>query len=264
MLGENCSIYIVHRNAHADRLENLNTVLEYYHSILPNLEIIVVEEDSKSNLKNMPPWVTYVFAYNPGIFNSAWGYNVAAKISKKPIGIAICNDTIIKYSTFIQAENEILTYHWGCYIPYSMVCHLDIFQTKAFRESFRLPDIKYVNRKIWEQLGGVVFFDKKVFFELGGYNEDFRGWAPEDAEFAVKNNKVGMMKRNKNIEHNLYHLFHYRFETVHGKNTKENMEGEILGNRIKGYSLEQMRKHIEVLKGRDIGNPLKFHNLKKN
>ena len=275
MTGNNTFICVMYRDGGAERYSNLQTILKYYHERLPDLEIILVEEDSESKLKDIPPWVNHVFVKNSGSFNQGWAVNTAAKISKRPIGASVCNDAIIKWYAFFRAEEEVLKNHYACYIPYHRFYDFNQQQTEDFKRNFvfrnneNVLEERYHNRPDALRAGGIIFFDREALLNIGGFNENFRGWGAEDDEYAFRCKSLGLFGQVENLDKkfynaswNLYHLYHST--TVDHKNgNNDSKVNRDLYSKILSYNPEQIKNLIKELKSNGIGDPKKYLKLEK-
>ncbi len=71
----------------------------------------------------------------------------------------------------------------------------------------------------WEIHGCNMAFWKKDAIAVNGYNEDFKGWGPEDKEFIVRLSNAGIQKRFIKMGALVFHLYH-----------PENLKGNLLNN----------------------------------
>jgi glycosyltransferase involved in cell wall biosynthesis len=60
----------------------------------------------------------------------------------------------------------------------------------------------------WEIHGCNMAFWKKDAITVNGYNEDFKGWGPEDKEFIVRLSNAGIKKRFIKMGALVFHLYH--------------------------------------------------------
>ena len=92
-------------------------------------------------------------------------------------------------------------------------------------------------------VGGVVFFNREIFWQCGGANENFKGLGYEDDEIfeRFKKLKTKMGRINKP----LFHLTHERKETAYDHNPFVKANGdEFL--RIQNMTREQLLNEIET------------------
>jgi len=67
-----------------------------------------------------------------------------------------------------------------------------------------------------ESWGGAIFMNRKKFLSVGGENEKFISWGPEDAERFNRFLKMGL--KVERLKGNIYHLEHYRGQDSTNRN----------------------------------------------
>ena len=55
--------------------------------------------------------------------------------------------------------------------------------------------------------GGLWFMNRQDYFDLGGYDETYRGWGGEDTDFLHRMREVGSVLRTDGV---ILHLWHER------------------------------------------------------
>jgi GT2 family glycosyltransferase len=218
--GDNVCIAIGHRNSTPDRLSNTKTVIDYYKSIAPNAEVMLIEQDATPALQEtLRKDVRYVHAYNKGSYNRSWAFNIAAKLTDRPVLFCMDNDVLLKSHTFYHAVNEkVGSGEFEIYKPYWWFLDLPLKRTHEFKNNgfkFQWADNTLHIRcpHIYWMMGGCVCVNRKKFLEIGGYNEKFRGWGGEDDEFSIRARALantGKVANGELYDFNLYHLFHNR------------------------------------------------------
>jgi hypothetical protein len=258
-------ICVFHRDIDADRFLNLQTVLQYYHTNFPDLEIFLVEEDRESVLGKqgiVPTWVNYIFAYNPGPFNQAWALNIAMKMSGRPIGASVCNDAIIRPETFNQAQEAIRQNHYTCYIPYFEFYNLNPNMSEAFRRTmqfnFRDSDLyKRYGPNPPEKAGGIIFFDRAALLNIGGFNENFRGYGAEDDFLSFTSKILGTYGSCLNPELNLYHLYHVA-RPNHCWGNEDYFKNFELYKELRTYDIDKLRAYLNKMRDSNQGDINKY------
>ncbi len=91
--------------------------------------------------------------------------------------------------------------------------------------------------------GGAIFMNRESFLSVGGENEKFISWGPEDAERYNRFLKLGL--KVVRLNGSIYHLDHYR-----GKNSGR-MNKHLAANRIEWHKIEVMesealRKYVSA------------------
>jgi hypothetical protein len=176
---------IPHRGA--DRvpllLATLQTILSQ-HGVA--LECIVVEQNTKSELAELPDGVRYIHLPHPtdpsGWYKS-WAFNVGVSAARADVVVCHDGDLLVP----CDYGREILKFLLNGDFE---VVHLQRFLFCLNRgDTERLMDSKSLQhssapervRQSWQ--GGTLAIKKESFFKIGGYDEDFVGWGGEDNEF---------------------------------------------------------------------------------
>lgn len=196
-----------------DRLSNLLFSIDYYKSIFPNAEMVVVEQDKQPVVNQyLRPDVRYMFLKNGSTFNKSWAYNCAAKVIDKPYLIFMDSDAILRSETISAALLNIRSENCSVYKPYVKFLDLTPPMTTLFKQDMRFS---------WREnalgsrcahnpwfIGGCVICKKKEFFQIGGFNEKFRGWGGEDDEFMGRARSLTHCGRIEGALNNIYHMYH--------------------------------------------------------
>lgn len=237
-----------------DRLDNLQIMIDYYSNILPESKFIFVEDDLEHN-KNFDSirWkkghTSYYFLKNTGTYHRTKALNYGFKQADTPIVVSMDTDCIAPVNCFLDCEKELLN---GCTAawPYNgYFIDIDYTLKKYFVETnlsynvllenlngnLELPicsvykgySIRCTNDKHLG-VGGIVMFNKQLFMDIGGYNENFIGWGAEDNE---------IVERLRILEHKSYrqidlksicfHLYHSNAQRA--ENPFYHHNGEVLG-----------------------------------
>jgi hypothetical protein len=93
-------------------------------------------------------------------------------------------------------------------------------------------------------VGGAVAYDKEAFFKVGGENERFVSYNPEDQERFWRFNLLGL--KVGRVNGCLYHLDHWRGENS-GIRTKDSREGHAYWDSIKNFNKTQLLAHLGLL-----------------
>lgn len=194
-----------------DRLLNLMFVIDYYKSILPNAQMVIVEQDKKPFINKMlRSDVEYLFLKNNSVFNKSWAYNCCAKTVSNPYLIFMDSDAILKSETIIKGVKK-LKNNFSIYKPYFKFLDLTKDLSFLFKNNMKFDWQDHHLKSRCEHdmwfIGGCVFARRKDFFEIGGFNEKFRGWGAEDDEFISRSRIMTNCGRTEDHD-NLYHMYH--------------------------------------------------------
>jgi len=187
---------------------NLQTLRRWYY------RIVVVEQDSVPRLKKSLELLCdhYIFAYNPGPYNRGWAFNIgAAQVQGKTSALCFLDADLLVPPDFLsRGLHEIKAGHLAV-SPYSEVVYLDpaavaqaIEDRLGLSECF-VNDCNYEGTVFTTSQGGAVWVEPDLYFEIGGHNEDFRGWGFEDREFWRRLERKTNIKR---LPGRLLHLHH--------------------------------------------------------
>jgi GT2 family glycosyltransferase len=250
--GDNICICIGHRNSTPDRLSNTLSVVDYYKSVCPEADIIVVEQDTSPALQpHLRKDVRYVLAHNKGSYNRSWAFNIGAKMTDRPVIACMDNDVIIKpHTIFHAADEKIMSGEFDVYRPYWKFLDLDARRTNDFKQAFRFgwKDSELPSRcgHLEWMMGGCSFAKRDKFLEIGGFNEKFRGWGGEDDEFGSRARKllrVGKVVQGDLYDFNLYHLYHSR--TIDCTQDQSGYQANVAElRRVEAMAVEELRDYV--------------------
>ena len=199
--------YIISYRHSLERFNNLKRTIEWIGSF-SNVEIIVVEQDKHSKIKNSVLPFKHIFLKTDMPFNKSWGFNVGSKYANSNVIVFGDSDLIMNPEKFIEALKMIENY--DMVNPYSSVIDLTAQESnlpitelmKIDRPGRGETDIQKV-----PLCGGICIFRKDAIQKLGGWHEDFIGWGGEDDFQAVK---VKNLLNWVEVPGRCYHLYHER------------------------------------------------------
>tara|TARA_B110000046_G_scaffold156802_1_gene167776 strand:- start:14955 stop:16763 length:1809 start_codon:yes stop_codon:yes gene_type:complete len=247
---EDVSIIIGFRYANEHRWKSLLYVLNYYIRILPDIEIIVIEQDSiaKCDIFQFPDNVKHHFIFNDGLYNRCWGYNVGAKMSQGNIFVFSDSDAFISKNDFIKNIDKLDKFEAST--PNSIVC-----------KNITLPsgnDFDVINiiekREIWTFAAMICFFRRSSFERIGGWDERFEGWGAEDNAFS---HLVFSSMSNFTFDQTIYHIDHPRSQ-FDGKFQPKYEENYNLSQIICDYGENAILRYIDFLNSSQLGDSNKF------
>lgn len=193
------TIVIPFQNTNACRYRNINFVISHYRKYIPNCEIIVCEQDSDSTINNIDTHLKFKlndFFKKGFLFNQ--GYNSSNNQYLFFADADCIVDPIILES--IQTYYELLNTH--LVLPYNgHVYYLNEQETNSFIEN----NVVIYNQPRWAS-GGVVIINSDNFYNVGGFDERFKGWGAEDDAFFNKCISLGIP--NIRLDYKMLHLNH--------------------------------------------------------
>jgi hypothetical protein len=258
------SYIITHRSASQYRHRNLLAVIEWLKDF-KDIEIIVVEQDSVPKIKNeLPEHVNYIFAYNAGLFCKAWGFNIGANASTGQILIFSDNDIILNKNNFLDflQKSKTSTFCTPHKFFYVKLSEAETSSMLNNLNDIKMPAGKSVPRMLGIITGGIFSITRNAYFEIGGSDENFRGWGGEDT--ALREKLFRFKIKILILEYTAYHLYHEDTGgTVEGvyteyttKNYKNNLE--LLRTKYQKAVTDDMMRYIK--QAGTLGNLNKFKN----
>ena len=231
------------------RYDNLIASLRWL-ARTPHYEVIIVEQDE---VPMLPPALPHpncrlAFAYNPGAFNKAWGFNVGARLSAQPVLVFSDADLII--DGMLDRIVAHCLQQYAVAKPYRRLVDLSPEQSAQVRAGaydWQPPAGKQHRESIGEFLvlcSGMFAMRSAVFHELGGWDERFRGWGGEDDAFS----HVIQRARLPTIEFDerpALHLWHPR-ETAQLTGHAHYHENCALLDRVRHYTALELSRFAEV------------------
>lgn len=233
------SFVILYRHKDIQRFNNLKRVIEWASSFSES-EIILVEQDTHSKIKQFPLPVRHVFTKTKMPFNRSWGFNVGAKHANSDILVLTDCDLIMNPYNFIEALR--LVSEHDCVSPYSSVIDLNANESQGKLEEILTIDRPGRGETDHQKInicGGMTIFRKDAYLNIGGYNEDFVGWGGEDDYQAIK---VKTFLKWHEVPGRCYHLFHER-EAPDMKWYQRNIQ---LLNKLREMKPDEISKLISV------------------
>jgi len=183
----------------------------------PNYEIIVVnyggenEQSTQALLAEIDSKIRYIYTCEKGIWCNAAAKNIGAKAALADI-ICFLNPDGLFEEHFLEKILEMYADYKGRVLIQSRRYDLNADITA------RIMSGAY-NDKLWQLFftkecalhsnraeGDCQCFPKSVFFKIGGYDEDFKGWGFDDSDFAQRMTAYGLQKVW--LDHEQIHLLH--------------------------------------------------------
>ncbi|AIS31506.1 glycosyl transferase GT2 family [Methanobacterium formicicum] len=206
-----------------DREENLDITLNFFSKIGINNMIISEHSDKSSKDYLIKKYahlfnsfrVCTVFA-NGQLFNKSRAINKGVLESLTQYVAIVDVDCITKKENVNRAI-KLLKKGYKVVHPFDRKV-TDIIDKKTFQKKFDFHTIKTtVQNRPWAD-GGIVFWDKNSFINIGMENENFSGWGGEDNEIMIRADLFNL--KQYRIDDTLYHLYHHRPQ----KRTQNNVE----------------------------------------
>jgi hypothetical protein len=193
---------------HNDRMANLNLSVQHIQTNF-NTNISVIEQGG-TKFNYVEDYCDYAF-YKSEQFHRTRMINKIAKFVITDYVVNWDADMILNPVKIWQSV-KLLRANIDVVYPYDgNFKHIDRTKHRYLATNLDWLIGKELNGPI-ESWGGAIFLNRKRFLSVGGENEKFVSWGPEDAERYVRFLKMGLLVTR--IIGPIYHLEHYR-----GKNS---------------------------------------------
>jgi predicted glycosyltransferase involved in capsule biosynthesis len=206
---------------HADRLRNAKTVLSFLDKhVQTNVFIFEISEQGHSNLpfikdfKNLR--IKYWIGSQPEVFHRTRYLNIMLDEVKTPVVVNYDIDVILDPENMLECQERILKREADVIYPYELgmgqVQVLESFNYSEFETcGFDLKMINESNQtnKHQAECGHCIFFDTDTYRRLGGENENFVSYGPEDKERMYRFQKLGKRVEWREGQF-VYHFEHFR------------------------------------------------------
>jgi hypothetical protein len=206
-----------------EREENLDITLRYLNRIgIKNLIISEYSKISSENLLmqkygNLFNSFTIIFTNShDNLFNRALAINRGVTESKTLYFAALDVDCLTKKRNIDLAIN-LLDNGFDVVHPFNRIIK-DVIDKEKFIEEYDFETVTSETQYREYADGGIVFWRKDRFIDIGMANEYFCGWGGEDNELSIRTNLFEL--KQIRIDDVLYHLYHNRPQ----KRTKNNIE----------------------------------------
>ena len=199
--------YIISYRHSVERLNNLKRVLEWINSF-SGAEVIVVEQDKHSKIKDTKLSCRHIFLKSNMPFNKSWGFNVGLKYSNSNIIVFGDSDLIMDPQEFIKSVQMMEKYEMVN--PYNSVIDLNQQESSMSLDKMMKIDRPGRGETAIQKVplcGGICIFRKDAIHKIGGWHEDFIGWGGEDDFQSVKvKNFLSYYENTAKC----YHIYHDR------------------------------------------------------
>jgi hypothetical protein len=246
-----------------ERHQNLLAVLGAL-AQLPEHEVIIVEQDALPTLTApLPhPRCRSLFVYNPGAFNKAWGFNIAARLSEQPV-LVFSDADVIAYGMLDKSIAHCAA-TYSVVKPYRSIVDLSPEQTARVHggEYDLLPPRAAGSANSREAggeyvviCGGLFVMRAAAFRQLGGWDERFRGWGGEDdaLSYLLQRQQLSTLEFD---ERPALHLWHPR-SPARSLADPDYQNNCALLERYRRYSTQELQRFVEVNR-QAIGHSKKY------
>ena len=197
-----------------ERKENIDTLLKHTFNHF-NTNFIVLEADSERQYfpAVKPKGFNYEFLYDKNeIFHRTNLINKLISLSLTPIVAVWDSDAIAPPNQILDSVKKIRSGEAVMSLPYDgRFYSCDKISCTLFKKYLdiqillkRLPVMLVMHGS--HSVGGAYIVDKEKYQNLGGENENFYGWGPEDAERVKRIEIFGLIIHNSFGQ--LFHMLH--------------------------------------------------------
>jgi len=242
-----------------NRIDHLEKSLYFINKLdnVDKIEVIISDDNSSDNIESLvvesrskfifPIEYTGFHYYDkPHIFRLSKARNAGCDLSKNELFFIMDSDRIIPSNYLVNCIGIYKKYNRECVIGgrtiYSRFYPKDIIDHEFnwLKENeiqshdralvaFSPDKIKDITDSEWVTLyGGGIFISKKLFNEIGGFDEKYEGYGHEDNDFALKIRRAGariLLDWNSVMIHMNHDVYHsdYNYAEFHQAYGKEPM-----------------------------------------
>ena len=253
-LHNKVSYIVCYRESSSERKKALEFTLGLFHDYFPSIEIIIVEQDSKSKLDIDKGFdIKHLFIYNPGPFNRSWAFNCASNNTTKEIFIFTDADIFLDKEGYDECFNA--AEFFEAITPNKIeISNVTIEEEKS-------NQILFLNkRKLHSFAGGMLIITRAAFEKIGGWDERFEGWGGEDDAMS---HVIYNQLRSKTLNIPNYHIDHPH-ENISGNNHPQYESNRALVEEILTRNGLSLNRYVQQLKTTDFGNLEKYVSSVKN
>ncbi len=239
------------RIEHNDRLVNLNIILKYI-SYFFNTNFIIIENGEVSHydiIKNIikENKLNYEFQYNTDtLFNRMKILNECLSKVKTKVVVNYDIDCLLPIQNYIKCQDMILNNTYDLIHPFNNpdgVYYIDV-DKKDKIDFYNIKNIDSMCRYNTAGNGFVIFFNTSKYRYMGGENENFLAYGPEDNERIYRAVVLGLKYGRLNSK--IYHLEHYRSENSFKANPYFIQNTELFEN-IKKMNITQLKSYYKII-----------------
>jgi hypothetical protein len=232
-------IIIGHHNKDIYRERNLKYVLGYYSKRCPDSNIIVVEQNSETDLKEFSS-VNHVKINHGKLYNRGLGFNTGMKQVKNEMCLLVDNDCILDPKFLDNLGYYIKKSEF--FIPYNIVIDLNEKETQYLISTNKI--IGGASRGGNNLcVGGSLFISKKAYNHIGGY-EEFYGWGGEDECLYHKGKElIGISRIAGRFP--MFHMYHPSAVNNSWINSRQYKDNVSILRKIEGMNKGELLNYLK-------------------
>jgi len=245
---QDVSIIIGYRQASADRKLGLQFVLNWLYKYLPEVEILLIEQDEIQKIDvALPPNCKYYFTYNPGLYNRCWAFNVGINLTDKKIFAFSDSDMFLSREDYIRAFEACRVFQ--VVNPNGETVY-NIINADPDALTYEVSE----KRKLWTMAAGLLIMQREAVDLIAGWDERFEGWGGEDDAIS---HLVYHSLTNKTLDCMMYHVDHAR-SVLDGKTQPGYLYNRMLFEEITTLSGVSLNRYLAKQRKLPRGNPDKY------
>lgn len=173
-LGGKLDYIIGFRASHPDRVDALQFVIACVQKTLPAAHIVVVEQDAQPVLDPAEfPGCEVIFVRNDQLYNRGWGFNIGANAGSRPQLLFADADVFLTHDGYRKALQQIEIFEA---VDPKRFYLWNVHQQNPTDLTYYIEGPRYGNT----MAGGIFLVQRRVFMEVGMWDERFEGWGGED------------------------------------------------------------------------------------
>lgn len=257
--------FIVHlRKDSLERVKNINLIIPYFQSLIPDCEFILVEDDIEPNFEYLGGEnIQYYHFKNPGVYNKCKSYNIGLEKGTKDLICFLDIDCLISKDNLNRAIHEVQNSD-GIYIGYNGACIYFDYTVKdqittsdnlySFLDSFvdkdnirTMAKTQYYTITNTKAVGGCLIGKRNTFKNINGFNPNFIGWGYEDNEIISRARilKVPVYYVNTDKPF-LFHLPHETDQQRDKSNHEYYNHNHREVSKVEAMTTEQLQQYIKT------------------
>lgn len=212
-LNHICTFVMPFRIDCLERQRNLAFTINWLASLKAKIILLEADVQPRADKSSFHENVEYIFVEdsNP-VFHRTHYINILLKQATTEIVSVWDTDIVAAYQQITEAVRNIME---GCTLSYPYNGEYVMLAPDCSEEFVKTGDLKYLEEQDLEPIfnrpfcGGAFFINRQEYLAVGGENEHFTGWGPEDAERLRRVQIMGHQVK-WTAEGKAYHLYHPR------------------------------------------------------
>jgi hypothetical protein len=163
-----------------------------------------------------PDWPLVEGHHVTGLFNRSAAINTAAELAGDwDVAVVIDADVIIHPPNVVEAVKQARG-SGRMTMPFETRRDLNARGTQLVLSGYEGDWKRYVRRTYEHQTSSVVVIPRRLWDDIGGFDEGFRGWGLEDTAFAIAAETLTGQPIARGIAGDAWHLYHRTAPEKHG------------------------------------------------